>query len=790
MLTNYLKIALRLFRKQRSYALLNLAGLSLGLTCCLLIALYVQDELGYDRFHPQADRIVLLQQFEGNPSSGGKFATDLKSRFAAVANAVRINQLTALLATPRSSHYESQFFLVDSTVFDVFSVPLLQGNPATALAVRDGLVLSEKAARKYFPNQNPIGQRLRLNNKRDLLVTGVMRDWPGNSHWRPDFLASYARANEFVGYDVTTNYWGGFSRTYLLLAPGAEAPSLQAQLPGYVKSLNDPNAAIWKMNLIPLTDLYLRTNLIAENRLTYVYIFSVVALLILGLACFNYVNLATARATQRAKEVGVRKVLGSSLAQLWRQFLGETTVFLLLAVAASLLLAQLALPSFNELADKTLSVETLLSGPNLAGLALGIGLISLLTGGYPAFVLSTYKPTAVLKGQSPVGTTSRLRQVLVVGQFAASVVMIVATLVVYAQLNYIRTTNVGYQREHVLTVDLRDAPDPLKARFKDQVGTLPAVAAATRTYGLPGSGVARGAKLVSDYVPKGAPDAGIRHLTIDGDYLKTFGIRLLQGRNLDPNRPADKQVFLVNKAAMKYFGWETIAGKMTGYYTFQYDPAGGYREVPVRGEVVGVIDDYHHADLKQAIEPMIFSLNDGWEGQLAVRIRQGGVATAVPQIRRLWSQTFPDKPFEYRFLDDTFNQAYRTDSRTGQVFGLFAVLAVLISCLGLLGLVTFMAQQRTREIGIRKVLGASVLSLVSLLSKDFLKLVGLAILIASPLAAWAMHRWLQGFAYKIALEWWMFASAGLLALVIALLTVSFQAIRAARVDPVQSLKVE
>ena len=794
MLRNYIKIAWRNLQKNKVAGFINVLGLTLGLTCCLLIAAYVFDDLSYDRFHQNADRLVLFQQHESSPSSGGKFATDLKSRFAQVSDAVRLTRIKALIARASTASYESDFWFADSSTFRVFTLPLMQGNPQTALSEQYGVVLSEMMAQKYFGAENPIGQPLRINNKATLHVTGVFRDLPTTSHLKINFLASYVNANELVGYDVTTNYWGGGGTwTYLLLAPGTTAQALQAQFPAYLKQLNDPNSGVWKLNLVPLTDVYLRTNLVATNRLTYAYIFGIVALLILGLACFNYINLATARATQRAKEVGVRKVMGSSFGQLWGQFLGETALFIGLSVLLSVGIMTLLLPAFNELANKQLTMASLWTGQSIGWTIAVLVVVALLTGSYPAFVLSSFQPVAVLKGgRSAQEGNAWLRKTLVVGQFAVAIGMIVATLVVYEQLQFIQSRNLGYGRDQVLTLDLHDAPAPAKEMFKQRVASLPGVESASRAFSLPGSGILRGEKLVSDYVPKGSQTGGIQHLSADVDYLKTFQIKLIEGRNLDPNRPADKGAFLVNQAAMKFFGWKTIAGKMTGYYTYAYDSAnpGGYREVPQRGEVVGVIADYNHADLKQAIAPLIISLNDGWEGQLAARIRAGTISTTVRQVEQFWHEQFPDKPFTYAFLDDTFNRTYQTEVRTGRVFGLFAGLAVFICCLGLLGLVTFMAEQRTKEIGIRKVLGASVTGIVLLLSTDFLRLILIALIIATPVAWWVMNKWLQGFAYKIAVDWWIFLLAGGLVITLALVTTSLQSIKAALVNPVKSLRNE
>ncbi|SOD89148.1 ABC transporter permease [Spirosoma fluviale] len=793
MFTNYIKITLRSLYRYKLYTVINLIGLTLGLTCGLLITAYVFDELTYDRFHQNADRIVLLQQFENNATSGGKLGTDIKQRFAQVEQVVRLKKVRPLLTHQTTSAYEDNFFFADSTAFDVFTLPLVQGNSRTALTEQYGVVISEAMAQKYFPGQNPLGQRIRYDAKHTLHVTGVMRNLPGNSHHHIDFLANYANANELVGYDVTTNLWGGSAWTYLLLAPGTKPEAVEAQFPAYLKQLNDPNVGVWKLHLIPLTDLYLKTDLIAPNRLTYVTIFSIVALLVLLLAAFNYVNLATARATGRAKEVGVRKVLGSTFGQLTRQFMGETLLFILLALSLTALIVPALVPAFNQLAEKNLVLSTLFTPTYGLWLLVGIGLLCLMAGGYPAFVLSSFRPASVLKGavgQATSRKTPLLRQSLVIGQFAVSIVMIVATLVVYTQLDYIQHKQLGYNREQVLVMDLRDAAEPVKLRFKEQVNRLAGVVVASRSYSVPGSGALIGDKLVSDYAPAGVTDLSMSRQMIDDDFLNTFDIKLKQGRNLDASRPADRKAFLVNEAAMAYFGWKNLKGKMLGYYTFEYDQTGNYREVPQRGPVVGVVADYHQKNLRNTIEPLTFSLADGAAGMLSVKVRPGAVPATVRQIEGLWKQSFPDWPFDYEFIDDFFTRTYRTDVRTGQVFGLFAALAVLISCLGLFGLATFIAESRTKEIGVRKVLGASATSIVSLLSRDFLKPVCIAIVLAVPVSWWLMTQWLQDFAYKISIDWWVFALAGLLAVSIALLTVSFQSVKAALMNPAKSLQNE
>ena len=792
MIRNYFKIAWRNLFRNKLYSIINLTGLTIGLVCCLLIILYVQEELNYDRFNKNADRIVLLQQFENNWASGGKLAADMKTRFAQVEKTVRLKNTNPLINFNQVSYYEPNFYFTDSTVFDVFTFPLVKGNAATALKEQYGVVISETIAQKYFPDIDPLGRELTYDGKHKLRVTGVMKNLPSNTHLKIDFLANYINANELIGWDVTNNYWAGGTWTYLLLTPDTDSKAIESQFPAYLKQLNDPNAAyVWKLHLIPLRDIYLKTSLIASSPVTYVYIFSLIGLFILALACFNYINLATARATFRAKEVGIKKVMGSSNAQLRWQFILETTLFLLLAVIIAIIVTAFSVSAFNNIADKNLSLAPLISYTGIFYAVAGIAVLSIIAGGYPAFVLTSYRPATVLKGQILHGKGKfLLRRTLVIVQFTVSMIMIAATLIFYQQLDFISNKNLGYQRSQILTLDLRDAASNTKEIFKQEIKKLSVVEFATRAYGLPGSGMLQGQKLVSEYVPEGVKDASIMRLTIDEDYLKTFNIKLLEGRMLKQSSVADKQAFLINEAAKEYFKWKEIKGKMSGYYTFQYKPDGTYEEIPIRGEVVGVIADYNHSDLKTPVMPMIISLNEGSEGQMAIKLKSGNIASGVKQINELWNQLFDDKPFEYNFLDTAFKATYKAEARAARGLAMFAGLAIIISCLGLLGLIVHVANTRSKEIGIRKVLGASVSGIIQLLAKEFVLLILIGWMIASPIAWYAMNRWLQNFAYRVTIDWWIFILTGLLVIVIAFITVSFQAIKAALANPVKGLRTE
>ncbi|CAA9278762.1 MAG: Acidobacterial duplicated orphan permease (function unknown) [uncultured Cytophagales bacterium] len=797
MIHNYLLTLLRNVRKRRFYALLNVGGLSIGLTVCLLIALYVRNEFRYDAHHQKGSRVVLLQQFEGGAASGAAFAPALKARLSGVEDATRLVPVTALLTHGPVSYYEPRFYFADSSVFNVLTVPLVAGNPAQALSTPYGLVLSEKMARKYFGRQNPIGKVVQFGEGNPLYVTGVMRDWPEDAHVTADFLCHFGSAEQLLGKsaDVTT-YWGGSSLTYLLLTAATRLADVQAQLPGFAKSTGDPNAGVWKLSLLPLRDIYLRYQLDgrvkAPDAVQYVYLFSAVAAFILVLACFNYINLASARAATRAREVGVRKALGASRAQLVGQFLGESAVFTVLAFSLAVGMAHLSLPAFNRLAGVQLSLDGLFSPAVIAATAAGLVLLTLVTGGYPALVLSAFRPVTVLKNLLPRGAgNASFRQVLVVVQFSVSVTMIVATLVVLNQLDYIQHKDLGYRQEQVLTLSFGgDVPAAQKERFRREVSALASVQASSLSSRLPGVGGLGQEKLLEELVPPGEPAGGMQHLYADAHFLRTFGIRLVAGRNLDPDRPSDAQAFLINRAALEFLRWKSIEGKTLGYYTWQYGPDGRYQAVPRRGAVVGVIEDYHQADLKSRIAPLMITLDPGWASQLAVKIAPGTVPPSVAAIEAKWKSLFPGKPFVYGFMDEAFERTYRNEIRTGQVLGLFAALAILISCLGLLGLAAFTAEQRTKEIGIRKVLGAHVGGIVALLSRDFLRPVAVGLVVALPLAAYLMHKWLANFAYRVPLQPGTFALAGAGALLIALLTVSLQAAKAAGADPVKSLRAE
>ncbi|MEM1123874.1 MAG: FtsX-like permease family protein, partial [Bacteroidota bacterium] len=583
--------------------------------------------------------------------------------------------------------------------------------------------------------------------------------------------------------------------TYALFSKGTSITQLSEQLPSITEKTGDSNSQIWQPAFIPIRDIYLRHSLIGGVRsskaIENVYIFAVIAFFVLALACFNYVSLITARSTNRAKEVGVRKVLGANRGQLFLQFLSESTLLLTFSLLLTLGVVQLLLPAFNTLIEKDLSLADLLGVKELLSLLLVFTTIIALTGSYPALVLSSFNITAILKKSLLGGMKETVfRKGLVVVQFVVSIAMIIATIVVLRQMQFVQNKDLGYEREAILNVNFQgELSADKKQVFQQSVDQLAMVESSSFCNMLPGSGMAYN-KLVKKYVPEGK-NPGYTHITVDANFLPTFKIDLKQGRNFAKERPKGAAQYLINQKMADYLEWgEDAVGREIGYYAYRSSPDGGYREVPITGEVIGVIQDYHQADLRTNIEPMLIRYGSGWQRQLAVKIKMANATNAVNQLKDVWTATFPNEPFAFNFLDDAFQQTYEQEVRTAKVFGIFAGLAIFISCLGLLGLVTFAAERRTKEIGIRKVLGASVATIVQLLSVDFVKMVLLALVIASPLAAYFSNQWLARFAYRIELEWWYFGFAGLFALVVTLLTVGYQSVKAALANPVESLKVE
>ncbi len=811
MLRNYIKIAWRTLGKQRGLTFINVFGLAVGLACCLLITLYVLDELSYDRYNTKASRIYRVHadvKFGGNDMrfavSPDPVGPTLKQDYPQVEQFVRLHQRGNRLvkrAGSTNNLREDNITFADSTLFDVFTLPLVAGDAKRALSESNSLVISESAAKRHFGSQNPLGQTLVFNNRDAYKVTGVMRDMPANAHFQSNFFLSMLNDDYTWGQWLSNNH-----HTYIVLREGVDYKQFERNFEAVIEKYVGPQAqnmigtsmaefrkagnsyGFW---LIPLTDIHLHSKqqneLAANGDIQYVYIFSAVALFILLIACINFMNLATARSSKRAKEVGVRKVLGSERGQLIGQFMAESVLMTVLAMVVALVLVAVCLPSFNAISAKNLSALRLFSPTLLAVLVALPIIVGVLAGSYPAFFLSSFRPISVLKGGagSPAdgaGNSSGLRSGLVVFQFMMSMVLIVGTIIVYRQITYIQTKNVGFNRDQILTVNDMFTIGKQAEVFKQEVLRMPGVVSGSISGYLP----TPSNRSDNSFFPEGAPDqktaVQMQQWGVDHDYVQTLGMQMVQGRDFSRQFGTDSTGILLNESAAKLFGGNVIGKRIMRFDDPQNKTTKAYT-------VIGVVKNFHFESLRRNIGALSMTL-DANSGAASFRLSSENLPALIKQIEAKWKQVAPGQPFSYGFMAEDFDAIYRAEQRIGTIAITFAGLAILIACLGLFGLAAFTAEQRTKEIGVRKVLGASVGSIVTLLSKDFLKLVLIAILIASPIAWYAMYRWLQDFAYKIDIEWWVFALAGLLAVGIALLTVSFQSVKAALMNPVKSLRSE
>ena len=808
MFRNYLKIAWRSLLSNKLYSILNVMGLAIGLSCFMLIALYVVDELSYDRFHEKADRIYRINSdlkfgdtYSLLPFTSDMMGPTLKQEYPQVEEQVRIYTSGGRKMLRKGSEFitESNVAHADSTLFRVFTLPLLAGEPNAALAQPNSVVISESAATKYFGTEQALGQVLETISGETYEVTGVMKDIPANAHFRFDFIFSMSNLNYGWGNYLSHNF-----HTYLLLQEGTDPEEFKANLQHYIStyvmpqakqlmgigSLEEFEAAGNKLgySLKPITDIHLFSDREIEIRpggsIQYVYIFSAVALFILLIACVNFMNLSTARSAGRAKEVGIRKVLGSERSQLMMQFLTEATLMAVLALAIGLLIIMLSLPYFNELSAKSLSLQRLLQADMLLLLLALPLLVGLLAGAYPAFFLSAFKPIQVLKGKLNLGASGgSFRSVLVVFQFTISIILIIGTIVVYRQLNYIQNKQLGFNKEQVLIVNDVNVLANRAVSFKNEVLQLPGVQKGTLSSYLPVSSARDEQTYSKESAISSESGFGMQTWWIDTDYIPTLGMELVAGRNFYTEFGSDSSAVIINESTARILGYEDPVGKKVyGVVDVQTGRMQGF-------DIIGVVKNFHYETLRQNIGPLAFRLGTS-TGNASFKVNPGQLSQLIAGIEETWKGMAPGVPLDYRFLDDAFDAMYRTEQRLSRIALVFSILAIAVACLGLFGLATFIAEKRAKEIGIRKVLGASVGGLVQLLSKDFLKLVLVAFVIATPIAWWAMHQWLQDFAYRIDISWWIFIGAGLLALFIALATVSVQAIKAAMANPVKNLRTE
>ena len=791
MLKNYLKIAFRSLWRHKAFTLLNMTGLAIGMSAFFLIEQYVRFEHSYDDFVTKKDRIYrLVTDIKSSSatlhwsSTSMPMALNMKAEYPEVENIVRLHRQNTLLKKGDIKFEENETVFADSSLFAIFNFPLLQGDPATALKEPFSVILSQSTAKKYFGDANPIGQTMQFTDSGyNAKVTGVMKDLPENSSIKADLFVSMSTRKRFR--DSLDYRWGNFGeRSYLLLKPGASAAGLEAKLPSFMNRHLGPTFKAqqeeYVLFLEPLKETYWSTRggFVNGSR-SNALLFSIIGIFILLIACINFVNLTTARSAERAKEVGIRKVIGAARFQLTSQFLGESIVISLLAFLLAVGLCSGLLPLFNQLAGKIVSTGIIDQPASLLTLLAIAILIGLFAGVYPALVLSSFKPIASLKGRFASGTRGLfLRRSLVVFQFTVSIVLIIGTAVVYLQLNYMRNQDLGFSKDQTLVIDTEN--DPHKVAFRQEVAALPNVQSISFSGSVPGQGTWEAYSRVENN--RGEMQAANIDLTyVDFGYLEQYKMRLLAGRFFDKNIVTDTmQAMIINEAALKLFGYPTPQSAIDRRF----------EQWGKKGMIIGVIKNYNFEGLQQEIHPLSICLDFNDCSYLSAKVGTHDLPGTIAAIKAKWDRMVPEKTFQYFFLDESFDRQYRAEERFGRLFINFAVLAVLISCLGLLGLASYTTLQRTKEVGVRRVLGASVAGIVRLLSVDFLRLVGIAFLIATPIAWFFMNKWLQDFAYKTTLGWWIFAGAGFAAVAIAFATISFQAIKAAVANPVKSLRSE
>ncbi|MFP4290001.1 MAG: ABC transporter permease [Cyclobacteriaceae bacterium] len=801
MIKNYITIALRNLSKQRFYTLLNVLGLSIGITCFVLITLYVVDELSYDRFHHHADRtyrVILKGRVSGQEIDVAvtcpPMAQGMINEYPEVADATRLYKLQSEVTRYEDIVYtETEVFFADSNFFDVFNYELIAGDPASALKEPNTLVLTEETAKKYFGNESALGKMVTVGDLNATYeVTGIVKDPPHNAHFHFDVLYSM---NSFP-FSKQETWLSNSFYTYLVLNEGADPQTLEAKFKDLVVKYVGPEVqqymgvSIEEMEkqggaygyfLQPLTDIHLYSQLDAEieanGNITYVYILSAIALFVIVIACINFMNLATARSANRAKEVGVRKTLGSIRSHLITQFLTESVIVSTFSTLIAVVMIALFIDPFNQISGKNIAFN-IFEQPWLLGVFVAIlVIVGLLAGSYPAFYLSAFRPAEVLKGKIRAGfKSSGIRNGLVVFQFFISIALIVCTLLVYKQLDFTRNLNLGFDKENVLIIKNGRRLGEKAQSFRQELANQSIVKSAAVSSALPPN---IGNNTV--FRQKGSEeDHLITYFHGDYDLIPTLGIQIVEGRNFSRDFPSDTAAIILNEAAVREFGMEDPLGAEVRHF-------GSETEQTMK--VVGVMKNFNFQSLKVDIRPVAMILSQEG-GYLSVRMQPGDVTGHIAGIESKWKEFSPAEPFEYSFMDDDFDALFRAEQRLGKVFTTFTSFAIFIACLGLLGLAAYTAEQRTKEIGVRKVMGASVVSVMLLLSKDFSKLVLIAFLIAVPVSYWVMEQWLSGFAFRISIGAGAFLLAGILAFIVALITVSIQSLKAARTDPARSLRSE
>lgn len=799
MIKNYLKIAWRNLWKNKLFSFINIIGLAVGIACCILIYLYVQNEVSYDKYNEKADRIYRLTSvaFQKNKTdlfvpTSRIMSKAMQENFPEVLKIVRFNRTSRTISYKDKKFYDIKLLYSDSTLFDIFTFPFIAGNPQKALVAPYSIVLTESTAKKCFGSEPPLGKMLAFSDSLTLMVTGVMKDIPQNSHINFECIVSGSTMADLGKSDPhylennEQNWFNCNTYSYILIDKNVDPKVLETK----ANKMMEKEMATFKKDmgmwfniyLQPLTDIHLHSKLEADyspntnSDIMYVYIFSGTAILILLIACCNFINLSTARSLNRSKEIGLRKVIGANRIQLITQFLGESLLFCFIASILSIILVLLLIPVFNSFIGTTLSL-------NLTVLWIYIGIIlvvGVLAGFYPAMLMSSFAPIRSLKGKVIHSFADVFfRKGLVVFQFTVAIILIIGTTLVLNQLDFIQNQKIGINKDQVLNIELR----PADAKKYDLI--IKELSANSNVINASVSNFSFKQMPNITLVPEGIASNEVTACNVfsaDENFLRTMKIELAAGRDFSKDFPTDvNEAFIVNEAAVKEFGWKNpknAVGKKVEW------------GMGKNGKIIGVVKDFNYKSLHENVEPVLMHIFQPWFNTISLRLKTQDLKATMNQIENTWKNTAVNSPFKYTFLEDDFNTLYRSEVNMRSVLSVFTFLSILVACLGLFGLAAFTIKQRFKEIGIRKVLGSSVPNIVQLLSKDFLKLVVVSIIIASPVAWFATNKWLQDFAYKVEISWWIFLFAGILALLIAYITVAFQAIKAAIANPIKSLRTE
>ena len=794
MLGNYFKITLRNIARNKSIPVINIGGLAVGMACVILILLFVQDELSFDKFNINNNRIyrVVLERSNRNkidfnvttpPALAPALKNDFQQDIKNIVRFLKIDNPSPVVNYNDNRFYEKQFFFTDPDVFNVFTIPFIYGDSKTALQKPNTIVLTESSAKKYFGDRNPVGKTLLFNNLLTLEVTGVVKSLPSNSSIRFDFLTSFSTLNGWLGKEFVENWNNNMCQTYILLPKNSSRENLALKFPQFINKYSDENSSLKNIFLQPLDRIHLYSTrdygLAGGGDIQYVYLLILAALFVLLIACFNFISLTTARSANRSKEVGIKKVLGATRKQLIQQFFFESMFLLIISLIISVFLVEIALPYFNQISDKNLSVFNLQNLHLLLLPCFIVFAVGVIANAYPSFVLSSLMPVQSIKGNlRNVYGKAGFRKVLVVFQFTLTIILIVGTIVVYNQLEFIKNKKLGFDKDQLLIIPVRDEnlrqnPELLKERLQRYPGILNVSAASL----LPGGPVGK-----INYKLQGNPEEGTMSvLWVDPDFIRTLDIKLIAGRDFSKDIITDaSESFILNKEAVKQLGWSNPSDAIGK--TFELSNG-------KKGVIIGVVKDFNFTSLREKIGPVVLQ-QWSWLNYILVKVEPSHLTDILKYCKETWHEFEPDNPFSYSFLDDSFNNYYKSEIRFGYLSGFFTFLAILIACLGLFSMAAFTAEKRTKEFGIRKVVGASSYSILVLQIQQFIGLVLIANIIALPVSYYVMNLWLQNFAYRIEVSAAILLQAGLIVVVITLLTVSYQAIKTAIANPVESLRYE